>query len=427
MTLTKILKAASVAALAVMTVSCTDDIRQKDAKNFLFAVKAAAPVETKADVTEISESFDISMDGIKISLTATVTPNYENPFESCSTKGSMINSAEELDSFKMNIETVANAATVSKSTGEWALDETYLWPDDVPAQGLRFDSYVVDGATLGISDDEVSYSTSVVTSGASKDLLVGRTFASENLVPVTLYHPLTAVRFRVAGLVDGVSIKSMVVKNVAKSGKFTLPGTGTGALSLDDIAWTDLDNDADYEIDPIAEGGEEVIFVIPQAVAGTKLEVVFAQPNGKPDQTMEIDFPATGLGADGDWKAGYYYTYTISGGGFVAVENSGFDAQNNVTITNTGSLAAYVRAAVVCSWVDGAAYTGQWKGNFTPAEGWTLGRDGYYYHDEPVAVDEAVSLVGAFTEGAAPTGSPKSTLKKVVSVQIVADKSVWDN
>lgn len=66
--------------------------------------------------------------------------------------------------------------------------------------------------------------------------------------------------------------------------------------------------------------------------------------------------------------------------------------KNHVTIQNLGSVDAYIRAALVVSWVDEG-------GNVTstlpvPGEdftweitksGWKLGADGYYYHLSPVA------------------------------------------
>lgn len=77
--------------------------------------------------------------------------------------------------------------------------------------------------------------------------------------------------------------------------------------------------------------------------------------------------------------------------------------KSNITVTNTGTVEAYVRVALVFSWREGGE-AGQYDGTQpggniiagTPQEGidytftagsnkWVLGNDGYYYYTEPVA------------------------------------------
>lgn len=86
--------------------------------------------------------------------------------------------------------------------------------------------------------------------------------------------------------------------------------------------------------------------------------------------------------------------------------NNGGTTKSNVTITNTGNVSAYIRAAIVITWKD--AY-----GKTMPAQpvagtdytlsinttDWTKGQDGYYYYTEPVAANGTTSnLIVSCTE-----------------------------
>lgn len=445
MKITRICKVAAFAALAVMSISCEEEGRMKSEKGFSFKVKAVESIETKAGSSVESCSTDISFNGIMMTLTASAEPNYSDPFDTYRTKGTQINSSDALDSFSMIIEQAVvdydtkydYTAKVAKSEGSWGIVHSSAaaniqWPDVVPDAGIRFDSYYTEGATFGIAGNVASYSSTVSSSADSKDLLFGRTYAKENQVPVTLYHPLSAIKFKVKGLVDGVSVASITVKGVIKDGTFTIPtSTSLGTTDLSNIAWTLTSTDgADFSC-----VAEDDLFVIPQSVENIKLEIVFNQPNGADPQTMTVDFPAAGLDdTTKAWKAGYFYTYTISGGGFIDVETSGFNSENKVTVSNTGSLPAYVRAAVICGWykpTNGSTevefYTGAWNGAATVLNTWTLKADGFYYYNQALPVGATVDFVSAFTDGSAPVGKNSSILSKSVSVQAVYDNSVWNN
>lgn len=65
--------------------------------------------------------------------------------------------------------------------------------------------------------------------------------------------------------------------------------------------------------------------------------------------------------------------------------------KKNVTVTNTGDIDAYLRAAIVVNWVNDK---GEVLGEAVPADAWTLTgmdakwtqkADGYYYYADPVA------------------------------------------
>lgn len=80
------------------------------------------------------------------------------------------------------------------------------------------------------------------------------------------------------------------------------------------------------------------------------------------------------------------------------------NVKKNVTITNTGNVKAYIRAAVIVTWqnTDGTVYGVVPKlgedYSYTGAEsGWTgLASDGYYYYTSPVEPGAATSALIQF-------------------------------
>lgn len=83
------------------------------------------------------------------------------------------------------------------------------------------------------------------------------------------------------------------------------------------------------------------------------------------------------------------------------VEDFKDGVKSNVKIQNTGTTAAYIRAAVVITWQDkdgnvygkvpaeGTDYTISYK----LADGWGKAADGFYYWKEPVAADKLTGVL----------------------------------
>ena len=81
-------------------------------------------------------------------------------------------------------------------------------------------------------------------------------------------------------------------------------------------------------------------------------------------------------------------------------EDFGNNVKNNVQITNTGDIPAYIRVKVVVTWKDaqgnvygaapvlGTDYTWQ-----IPGTDWVKGSDGFYYYTKPVPADEKTSIL----------------------------------
>lgn len=76
------------------------------------------------------------------------------------------------------------------------------------------------------------------------------------------------------------------------------------------------------------------------------------------------------------------------------------DVKSNVTVTNSGNTDAYIRAAVVITWVDEAGnvvanaegHTYECNYNLT-ADGWFVGEDGFYYYSKPVAAKNSTGVL----------------------------------
>ena len=77
--------------------------------------------------------------------------------------------------------------------------------------------------------------------------------------------------------------------------------------------------------------------------------------------------------------------------------------KSNVNVENKSDVPVYVRATVVVNWLDAEgkvcadAHDGNF--NFTWPSSWTLGSDGYYYYNQPLAVDGKAEIIG--TDGVA--------------------------
>ena len=173
------------------------------------------------------------------------------------------------------------------------------------------------------------------------------------------------------------------------------------------------------------DGDATMTFWFPpqQLTASTKLTVTFeiVVGDGEPKEyTRVLDFGT--LTSNVTWKAGELRTYTLKANEVdVKIEDEvhGF-VKDNVVITNTGNVEAYIRAHIVANWWgkadnnDGIAlgyksndddtaplepieYVTAWKfetattdnygGEFTglPGSDWVKATDGYYYYTKVVA------------------------------------------
>ena len=101
--------------------------------------------------------------------------------------------------------------------------------------------------------------------------------------------------------------------------------------------------------------------------------------------------------------------------------------KSNVTITNTGNVSAYIRAAIVVTWKDAAGNTMPQvpgKGDYTLNIGpdWTRGRDdGYYYYNAVVAADASTTNLIVECEPTKPYDDGRKLCVEVIGSAIQAE------
>lgn len=115
------------------------------------------------------------------------------------------------------------------------------------------------------------------------------------------------------------------------------------------------------------------------------------------------------------------------------VEKIDNSVKDDVKITNTGNVPAYIRAKVVVNWVDettgavsasapvlGTDYTA----GFNLSDGWTQGDDGFYYYRSQVAPDASTGVLLTSckpVEGKAPAGCVLSVEVLDEAIQALPD------
>ena len=95
--------------------------------------------------------------------------------------------------------------------------------------------------------------------------------------------------------------------------------------------------------------------------------------------------------------------------------------KSDVTVTNTGTTPAYIRAACIVNWVDAQGnIAANVPADYTyslsiPGAGWTAGSDGYYYYNG--VVDPDATTTGSLLTC---TSSPSADGKYKLSVKVIA-------
>ena len=108
------------------------------------------------------------------------------------------------------------------------------------------------------------------------------------------------------------------------------------------------------------------------------------------------------------------------------------NTKSSIKIVNQGTVAVYVRVAVIGNWVnDAGKVVAPWTGTFDLGSGWIKGTDGYYYHQAPVAANGKTSelLGSSITEADALEGTHLVITVIHQSIQaepISTVKSEWD-
>ena len=229
------------------------------------------------------------------------------------------------------------------------------------------------------------------------DILLGMTFdrSEGSSVPITMRHALSAVRFVVGKMPNGITLKSITLSGLYGSGRCTVSGQES-AISFN---WSDLANTSNYsqsydqymkEGDPIG-GNEKTFMLIPQGfiTEDAQLEISFTI------ETRPYVLKKSLKSIMGDTKLEAHKRYTFRLGipdeVDITVDDNVQDdyIKNNVVIQNTGFGPGYVRMALVGNWVNSNnIIVAPW----VPEDGvfenwnpdWERRSDGFYYYKKLV-------------------------------------------
>lgn len=289
------------------------------------------------------------------------------------------------------------------------------------------------------------------------------------------FHALTGVKFAIGNKANGTTVTKVEITGLYDSGSCTVtPSYAIGATSAGCVEWKDLTKtgnyvfaqefDGDivtYDSDDEAFGesfytaGTEdnindedaslTFWFIPQTLtSAVKLKVTYEV--GGVEHTQTIDFGDKLKKDDSTypyWKAGQFRTYTlVSNDVDIDVEDTVDDGvKSDVTITNTGNVDCYVRAAIVGFWTDGKGKIVEcWMlsenntynigFNGLPGANWVRGGSNYFYYTGVVkpglqpgqskASDSVDLLFTSYTEPESPATYPTARLKMSVMVQAIS-------
>ena len=209
---------------------------------------------------------------------------------------------------------------------------------------------IIDGSTAVLSDSTATGTPTITYTvptevAKQQDLLYAchKDYAAsqKQAVPLTFNHALTAVCFKL-GFSD-VTIKSLTVRNVIATGKFSLDGTWDLAGSTPDASYT-FDFGEDGAGIAALANGNNTLMVIPQKFGTNSpamIELTYVDDLDGSEHTL------TGSLAGTEWQQGKRLTYTIYRTE-APKEYIYFDlAAGNITINNnTYSGSVYVNGTV---------------------------------------------------------------------------------
>lgn len=236
--------------------------------------------------------------------------------------------------------------TVYGSGPNQGKDKEYLWKQGETKSVFAYANLPTTSGAAGIENSSsasqvLTYDVSkVTTDDLQTDILMayytnGVTPKTDGLVPLTFYHPLTAVKFVQGTIAEGISIKSVSIEGVYPSGK-TAQSSASSAFS-----WTKTDGTvfgtadetqtvslSSVTVNPDTKQIGTALLLIPQAFSSsskTRIKVVLKDA-ADASKTLTLYYPLNiNLGTVSSpvytsWVAGYTNTYKINFDGIVAVD-----------------------------------------------------------------------------------------------------------
>lgn len=279
------------------------------------------------------------LNGNSVYLTSEVTEGFptDNP---TFTRGTQITNADGMSSFGvtafMGSQKYMDHVEIKKSADSWKPETDYFWLNGksldfyawYPYNSAEGTNGIPSGMTLNQENfSSISYTVPTDVSKQEDLMFAVKKNASEpkdgKATSLDFKHSLAAVKFVVGDLPNGVTVKSIKLKNIAKKGNYSLASdewtVDFGADNLGDFSV--LENGTASKDDIFPSGGG-VAFLIPQSLDGTqenagkKPSVEVMLTDGTNDVLLTAALQVTG--ADNKWKAGKNYTYTINLSGVTA-------------------------------------------------------------------------------------------------------------
>lgn len=287
-------------------------------------------------------------------------------------------------------------------------------------------------------------------------------------VPLEFKHALASVRFKINADYDG-KIESIKIGAAAKSGDCVFVESASAPFVWDNLEYLVKNATDETKSEVFAQSFSDfgVTANTPQLLVSNDSKgenaanfMMIPQTLKDPTNTSDTRTPQyvtikikyadntekeyTGpLYQDGckAWLDGRVYTYTITIPNVnVTVEDDIVnDIKQDLAITNTGNVNAYIRAAIIGHWVDSKGHilntpwnissaNGTWEdgsgttctGSFVPSGNW-VASDGYYYYKKQVAPKATISeaLFTSYTFKRPSSVPPSAHLELFIAVQAV--------
>lgn len=201
-----------IATSIMMVAGCSRNSFLGPASNAIKYEVSVMDIATKGELVNNNEAGDYS----DIALTEALSP-----FRAAAYNGTTpIFTTPDLDP--------ANVETVSYSDG-WKMSNTYYWPQNTM---LTFFAYgnLPTGSSVAITPAGQTLTHTLVSAVADqKDILLGYYLGNGSNIgtaKIRFQHPLTAVVFKDAGLLEGYTVKSITLSRIGKSGSTTMSADG---------------------------------------------------------------------------------------------------------------------------------------------------------------------------------------------------------
>lgn len=292
------------------------------------------------------------LNGKTVYLTSEITEGFptDNP---TFTRGTQITNADGMSSSFgvtafLGSQKYMDHVEIKKSADSWEPETDYFWLNGKPLDFYAWYPYnsaegtngIPSGMTLNKEDfSSISYTVPTDVSKQEDLMFAVNKNATEpadgKATSLDFKHSLAAVKFVVGDLPNGVTVKSIKLKNIAKKGNYSLASdewtVDFGADNLGDFSV--LENGTASKDDIFPSGGG-VAFLIPQSLDGTqenagkKPSVEVMLTDGTNDVLLTAALQVTG--ADNKWKAGKTYTYSISLSGIIQAEVTFFKGTNGI-------------------------------------------------------------------------------------------------